>query len=112
VGVAPLLDEAGVEPGGRGQPGAGQRPVVGQSLVEAELVADHHGGGVHRGTEVGDEPSDQIVQLRFVDRRCVRRHRSLLGRRVDEGHDPTSGLQWPWSPAARPLQRGGRNVGP
>jgi hypothetical protein len=53
--------------GAVGQLGRGGRP-SGQGLVQAELVADDHGGGKPGGAEVVDEPAHQLVQLGLIDR--------------------------------------------
>jgi hypothetical protein len=51
----------------RGQPFRGGRAELPQAAVEPEPVADHGVASVHRSTQVGDEPAEQIVELAFID---------------------------------------------
>jgi hypothetical protein len=64
----PLLHVPFVGAGALGQLPAGYRIAVGHRLVQAELVADEDGRCVHHGSEVPDEPSDELVELVFVNR--------------------------------------------
>ncbi len=96
----PLLDQALVVADRLGQCGAGDRTPVSQGLVQPELVADDHGGGVHGRPEVGHELSDEVVELVFVDRHCV----ISVCRGLDGGHRGPGGLQRPCDADARPLQ--------
>ena len=62
----PLAQIARIGLGPTGQVLGGGR-LFGELLVQAELVADDHRGGVHDGAEVAHELAHEFIQSRFVD---------------------------------------------
>jgi hypothetical protein len=87
-----------------GERSGGQRAVLGECLVEAELVADDEGRGVHRGTEVGHELPDELIEPGLVDG-----HGGLLSSMVtaSSGAGPAEDLH----PAASNLQEESATLG-
>lgn len=64
----PLAQVAFTCPGAVRQRGGVRGTDLAERAVEAEPVTDDHVAGMHGGTEVGDEPADQVVELVFVYR--------------------------------------------
>ena len=67
LGVEPLAHVALLGAGPRGELRRHDGLAVGHRLVEAELVAERHEGGVERGAQLGGRVADEGLELLLVD---------------------------------------------